>query len=190
VGETQDRPFQLSFNCSLKVDFQGARVTSDGGLIVATAGAARAGREVVAHQLAAAVGQDRRTAHPTCALLLVAVGREPSNAAVVCRDAAADRRLAHASEIRRVPRGANFDEDAGDAGRSVARIDRETASSAVEGPADTKPATSATTWEHCGTKLARALPRKTVRAIERVGIGKSKMKSRITRFCVYTVACF
>jgi hypothetical protein len=34
VGETQDRPFQLSFNSSLKVDFQGARVTSDGGLIL------------------------------------------------------------------------------------------------------------------------------------------------------------
>src|SRR5215470_6880079 len=34
VGETQDRPFQLSFNSSLTVDFQGSRVTSDGGLIL------------------------------------------------------------------------------------------------------------------------------------------------------------
>src|SRR6202140_1519237 len=34
VGETQNRPFQLSFNSSLKADFQGARVTSDGGLIL------------------------------------------------------------------------------------------------------------------------------------------------------------
>jgi predicted ATPase len=34
VGEAQNRPFQLSFNSSLKVDFQGARVTSDGGLIL------------------------------------------------------------------------------------------------------------------------------------------------------------
>src|SRR5216684_5454314 len=34
VGETQDRPFQLSFNSALRVDFQGARVTSDGGLIL------------------------------------------------------------------------------------------------------------------------------------------------------------
>jgi hypothetical protein len=33
VGETQKRPFQLSFNSSLRVDFQGARVTSDDGLI-------------------------------------------------------------------------------------------------------------------------------------------------------------
>jgi hypothetical protein len=34
VGETQKRPFQLSFNSSLGVAFQGARVTSDGGLIL------------------------------------------------------------------------------------------------------------------------------------------------------------
>ena len=27
-------PFQLSFNASLKIDFQGSRVTSDGGLIL------------------------------------------------------------------------------------------------------------------------------------------------------------
>jgi len=34
VGDTQDRPFQLSFSSSLKVDFQGSRVTSDGGLVL------------------------------------------------------------------------------------------------------------------------------------------------------------
>ena len=34
MGEEQNRPFQLSFNASLKVDFQGSRVTSDGGLIL------------------------------------------------------------------------------------------------------------------------------------------------------------
>ncbi len=34
VGETQDGPFQLSFNSSLKVDFQSSRVTSDGGLVL------------------------------------------------------------------------------------------------------------------------------------------------------------
>ena len=30
VGETQTQPFQLSFNSALRVDFQRARVTSDG----------------------------------------------------------------------------------------------------------------------------------------------------------------
>jgi Transposase DDE domain group 1 len=34
VGEKEKQPFQLSFNSSLRVDFQGARVTSDGGLIL------------------------------------------------------------------------------------------------------------------------------------------------------------
>ena len=34
MGEKQNEPFQLSFNARLKVDFQGSRVTSDGGLVV------------------------------------------------------------------------------------------------------------------------------------------------------------
>jgi hypothetical protein len=34
MGERQNGPFQLSFNSSLKVDFQGSRVTPDGGLIL------------------------------------------------------------------------------------------------------------------------------------------------------------
>ena len=29
MGEKQNQPFQLSFSASLKVDFQGSRVTSD-----------------------------------------------------------------------------------------------------------------------------------------------------------------
>ena len=32
MGGRQNQPFQLSFNSWLKVDFQGSRVTSDGGL--------------------------------------------------------------------------------------------------------------------------------------------------------------
>jgi len=35
VGETPNQPFQLSFNPSLRVDFQGARVTSDSSLLLA-----------------------------------------------------------------------------------------------------------------------------------------------------------
>lgn len=34
MGEKQNQPFRLSFNSSLKADFQGSRVTSDGGLIL------------------------------------------------------------------------------------------------------------------------------------------------------------
>jgi len=35
MGEKQNGPFQLSFNTSLKVDFQGSRVTLDGCPILA-----------------------------------------------------------------------------------------------------------------------------------------------------------
>ena len=34
MGEKQNGPFQLCFNRFLKVDFQGSRVTSDGGLVL------------------------------------------------------------------------------------------------------------------------------------------------------------
>ena len=34
MGEKETKPFQLTFNGLLKVDFQGSRVTSDGGLIL------------------------------------------------------------------------------------------------------------------------------------------------------------
>jgi hypothetical protein len=34
MGEKHHGPFQLSFNSALRIDFQGSRVTSDGGLIV------------------------------------------------------------------------------------------------------------------------------------------------------------
>jgi Transposase DDE domain group 1 len=34
MGETANQPFQLSFNPALKVEFQGSRITSDGGLIL------------------------------------------------------------------------------------------------------------------------------------------------------------
>jgi hypothetical protein len=34
VGEKQNKSFQLCFNGFLKVNFQGSRVTSDGGLIL------------------------------------------------------------------------------------------------------------------------------------------------------------
>jgi hypothetical protein len=34
MGEKQNQPFQLSFNTSMRVDSQGSRVTSDGGLLL------------------------------------------------------------------------------------------------------------------------------------------------------------
>ena len=59
-----------------------------------------ADRELVADQLAAAVGEDRRTAGQACTLLLAAAGGEPSDAAAVWRHAAEDRDAAVAGGIK------------------------------------------------------------------------------------------
>ena len=50
MGETQNQPFQLSFNTSLKIDFPGSRVTSDGGLILVRELVERLGFGVLIHQ--------------------------------------------------------------------------------------------------------------------------------------------
>src|SRR5271168_2041722 len=58
-GETQNRPFQLSFNSSLKVDFQGSRVTSDGGLVLVRELDERLGfGELIAQHLADSRGKN------------------------------------------------------------------------------------------------------------------------------------
>src|SRR5208337_2876164 len=77
-GETQKRPFQLSFNGSLRVEF------------------------LVADQLAAAPGENRRTFDQARPLLLAPAGRESSDEAAVWRHAEEDRDAAVAGGIRRV----------------------------------------------------------------------------------------
>jgi len=61
------------------------------GQPVPSAGAAQANRELVADQLATAVGEGRRTAGQTCALLLATAGGRTSDAAAVRGDAGPDR---------------------------------------------------------------------------------------------------
>jgi hypothetical protein len=59
VGETENRPFQLSFNSALKVDFQGSRVTSDGGLVLVRELDERLGfGELIARHLADSRGKN------------------------------------------------------------------------------------------------------------------------------------
>src|SRR5216683_2932288 len=61
VGETQHRPFQLSFNSSLKVDFQGSRVTSHGGLVLVRELDERLGfGELIKRHLADSRGKNRQ----------------------------------------------------------------------------------------------------------------------------------
>ncbi len=67
MGEKQNGPFQLSFNASLKVDFQGSRVTSDGGLILVRELDERLGfGELIAQHLPTREGRTRGCPSPTC----------------------------------------------------------------------------------------------------------------------------
>jgi hypothetical protein len=66
---------------------------------VAAAGAADEDRALVADQLAAAVGENRRPIDQTRPLLLVAAGGESPDAAVVCRHVGKDRGAAVAGGI-------------------------------------------------------------------------------------------
>jgi len=59
MGEKQNGPFQLSFNPSLKVDFQGSQVTSDAGLILVRELDERLGfRELIEGHLADSRGKN------------------------------------------------------------------------------------------------------------------------------------
>jgi hypothetical protein len=143
---------------------------------VAATGAARADREVVTNQLAAAVGEDRRTAHPTCALLLVAIGREPSNAAAVRGYAAEGRGLAHTSGIRRVQREANLDDGAGLAGKVSADAPGKRVLSGRCVLAGGETGSFRRQWEHC-----RPIPAETLAGSDRpayTGVG-SGVKTEI-----------
>ncbi len=82
-------------------------------------GAARADREAVADQLAAAAGENRRSVDQARTLLLVAVGGESSDAAAVWRYAAEDCHAAVASGIGSLQSTANCDDEIGGKGISV-----------------------------------------------------------------------
>jgi hypothetical protein len=61
VGEKQNQPFQLCFNASLRVDFHGSRVTSDGGLILVRELDERLGfSELIEHHLTDSRGKNTR----------------------------------------------------------------------------------------------------------------------------------
>ena len=66
MGEKEKRPFQLSFNSSLRVEFQGARVTSDGGLLLVRELDERLGfGELIERHLTDARGKNTQLPLPT-----------------------------------------------------------------------------------------------------------------------------
>jgi hypothetical protein len=78
------------------------------GQPMAAAGAARADREVVANQLAAAAGENRRAFNQARTLLLAVAGGEPSDAAAFREHAAENCDAAVASRIGGLQSTANF----------------------------------------------------------------------------------
>src|ERR1039457_3700261 len=92
---------------------------------MAAAGAARADREVVADQLAAAPGETRRAFNQACALLLAAAGGESSDAAAVWLHAAEDRGAAVASGIGGLQSAADFGDEIGRQRDTCIRIQSE-----------------------------------------------------------------
>jgi class 3 adenylate cyclase len=92
LRESLNQPLMLIFECGRTI-----------GLCRGTKCGIRrpdAGRHLVADQLAAAVGQDRRPIDQTCPLLLVAAGGESSHAAAVRGHAGEDRDAAVAGGIK------------------------------------------------------------------------------------------
>ena len=69
------------------------------GQSAAAAGAAVENRQLVAHQLASAVGENRRPIGKACTILLADVGREPHDQAAVRQHGAANRGTAAANRI-------------------------------------------------------------------------------------------
>ena len=90
MGERQNQPFQLCFNASLRVDFQGSRVTSDGGLILVRELDERLGfSELIEQHLTDSRGKNTRL--PLADLLRQSVysrlaGYEDVNAERLCHD--------------------------------------------------------------------------------------------------------
>jgi hypothetical protein len=69
MGEQHHEPFQLSFNSSLRVDFQGSRVTSDGGLILVRELEERLGMGALIEQHLTDTRRGRNTQFPLADLL-------------------------------------------------------------------------------------------------------------------------
>src|SRR5215831_6356862 len=69
VGESPSQPFQLSFNASLKIGFQGSRGTSDGGLILVRELDERLGFGELIHQHLTDSRRGRNTQFPFADLL-------------------------------------------------------------------------------------------------------------------------
>jgi hypothetical protein len=109
--------------------------------------------QLVADQLAAAAGEDRRTADETCPLLLAAAGREPSDAAALWSHAGQDRSVALARRVGEPTTGSDFSDARGTGRQSVAGIGRKRVSFGLWGSRERQNATIRGPWEHLEVQI-------------------------------------
>ena len=75
MGEKETKPFQLTCNGLRKVDFQGSRVTSDGGLILVREWDERLGLGKLIGEHLSDSRRHQQAVHVRCSV--AAVGRQP-----------------------------------------------------------------------------------------------------------------
>jgi hypothetical protein len=138
------------------------------GQPVAAAGAAGTDRSLVADQLAAAAGEDRRAFNKACTLLLAAACGEPPDAAALREHAAKDRDAAVAGVIGRVQSGADFDNDAGAQEEVSAEPFGKRAAPGVACQSDAKPAPPGAAGNTVDQYRLNPLQREIVRPIQRL----------------------
>jgi Transposase DDE domain group 1 len=135
VGEKGKQPFQLSFNSSVRVDFQGARVTSDGGLILVRELDERLGLSELRERHLTDSRRGKNTQLPLADLLRQSVysrlagyedvndaerlSQDPTFRLIGSRNAAEDRGAAIARGIGDPQCGADFGDAGGWEGRRI-----------------------------------------------------------------------
>ncbi len=104
-------------------------------------------------ELAAAAGEDRRTANETCPLLLAAAGREPSDAAALWSHAGQDRSVALARRVGEPTTGSDFSDARGTGRQSVAGIGRKRVSFGLWVSRERQNGTIRGPWEHLEVQI-------------------------------------
>src|SRR6059036_3976723 len=100
MGDATSDPIRLSFNPQLRVEFRGATVTSDVGLLLPRELDERLGLSALIeqHLTDPRTGHNRQP-HPTCPVLHPAAGRKPLDEDPLSADSPAHRATRMASDV-------------------------------------------------------------------------------------------
>ena len=179
MGERQEQPFQLSFNGRLRVDFQGARVTSDGGLLLVRELDERLGfGELIERHLTD--GRGKNTQLPLTDLVRESICsrfagyKDVNDAERLSPDPAFPFRLCRCQPDRPAMSAADFDDERWGTEKCLRnRLDKRHFWG-VAWPRNAKRAPSGRGWRQRGPKLDQTLPREAGWSIRGVEIGRGK----------------